>query len=222
MVQIFADRRAAGVALAETLRQQIVLQPGAIALALPRGGVPVAAPIASALGIELDIVVARKLGVPGYEELAMGAICDGDIRVLNDDVIALRGITEKAIETVTRRERIELERRMQAYRGSRPSPVLEGRQVLLVDDGLATGATMRAAIAYARARQAGSIMVAVPVAAPDTARALAPLADQVICVAMPEVFFAIGQFYADFGQTSDNEVITLLQRAWTQEARQRS
>jgi predicted phosphoribosyltransferase len=211
---MFTDRKAAGRALARAVQQHVVIAPNAIVLGLPRGGVPVAAEVARAIHAELDILVVRKLGCPGHEELALGAIAGDGVRVLNDDVIALRHIGAESIESVAQRESIELQRRQRAYRGDRPLPRLTGRQVLLVDDGLATGATMRAAIAYARAQRPQSIVVAVPVAAFDTAQDLRGLVERMVCVDEPVAFYAIGQFYADFSQTSDEEVITLLQQNW--------
>lgn len=213
MPQLFADRRAAGRALATLIKHSVPIQADALVLGLPRGGVPVADEVSAAISAELDILVVRKLGSPGYEELAMGAIAGAGIRVLNDDVIAIRNISAAEIETVARKEGAELERRQCAYRGDRPLPTLTGRQVFLVDDGLATGATMRAAIAFARAQRPAEIIVAVPVAAADTARELRQTVDRLICVEEPAMFMAIGQFYSDFGQTSDEEVIALLQRA---------
>lgn len=218
MPQLFADRRAAGRALATLIKHSVPIQADALVLGLPRGGVPVADEVAAAISAELDILVVRKLGSPGYEELAMGAIAGAGIRVLNDDVIAIRNISAAEIETVARKEGAELERRQCAYRGDRPLPTLTGRQVFLVDDGLATGATMRAAIAFARAQLPAEIIVAVPVAAADTARELRQNVDRLICVEEPAMFMAIGQFYSDFGQTSDEEVIALLQRAGRRQA----
>jgi predicted phosphoribosyltransferase len=218
MPQLFADRRAAGRALATLIKHSVPIQADALVLGLPRGGVPVADEVAAAISAELDILVVRKLGSPGYEELAMGAIAGAGIRVLNDDVIAIRNISAAEIETVARKEGAELERRQCAYRGDRPLPTLTGRQVFLVDDGLATGATMRAAIAFARAQRPAEIIVAVPVAAADTARELRQTVDRLICVEEPAMFMAIGQFYSDFGQTSDEEVIALLQRAGRRQA----
>ena len=214
MPQIFADRRAAGRALAKLIQREVSPQPNPLVLGLPRGGVPVAAEVAAAIHGELDILVVRKLGAPGHEELAMGAIAGTGIRVLNDDVIAMRGIDSAAIDTVARREGIELERRQHAYRGDRPPPNLRGRQVFLVDDGLATGATMRAATSCARAQHPAEVIVAVPVAALDTAQEMRATVDRFICVEAPAMFWAIGQFYSDFGQTADDEVIALLQQAW--------
>lgn len=206
------DRRAAGRALAEALESHAGSD--AIVLALPRGGVPVAFEIAEALGLGLDLLLVRKLGTPGQPELAMGAIASGGARVLNPDIVAALSIDDATIDTTERQERHELERREHAYRGDQPPPPIKGRTVIIVDDGLATGATMRAAIAALRALQPGRIVVAVPVAPPDTIGALEQEADEVVCLATPWPFGAIGQFYRDFGQVSDDEVRDLLARAW--------
>lgn len=203
------NRQAAGRALAEALRPYSGRN-DVIILALPRGGVPVAAEIARALKAPLDLMLVRKLGVPGYPELAMGAIAAGGVRVMNEDVVRGIGISPEAIGRVAEEESRELERRARAYRGDRPWPDLKGRCVILVDDGLATGATMHAAIDAVRVQQPASIVVAVPVAPPDTVRALRPLVDEVICPHTPEPFQAIGLWYQDFSQTSDAEVIALL------------
>ncbi len=173
-----------------------------------------AAEVATALGADLDLMIVRKLGVPGHSELAMGAIASGGIRVLNSHVIASLRIQETAIEEVARREERELERREHAYRGARPRPVIEGRCVFLVDDGIATGATMRAAIAALRRRSPAKIVVAVPVAPPDAVDRLRSEADEVICLATPEAFWAIGQFYVEFPQLSDEAVREQLARSW--------
>jgi putative phosphoribosyl transferase len=183
-------------------------------LALPRGGVPVAAEIAAALGAELDLMIVRKLGAPGQTELAMGAIASGGVRVLNRDVIASLGIKETAIEEVARREQQELERREHAYRGERPRPAIEGHCVILVDDGIATGATMRAGIEALRRLKPAKIVVAVPVAPPDTVARLRNVADEVVCLATPEPFWAIGQWYVEFPQLSDETVRQALAEAW--------
>jgi predicted phosphoribosyltransferase len=207
--QPFRDRRDAGAALADRLhsykgRDDLVV------LALPRGGVPVAYEVARALGAPLDVFVVRKLGVPGHRELAMGAIASGGVRVLNHDVVAWCGISAAAIEAVASAEQAELERRERAYRGGRPPVELNGRTVLLVDDGLATGSTMKAAVQAVRAYRPARIAVAVPVGALETCRELAHLADDVVCARTPEPFSAVGLWYRDFGQTSDAEVCELL------------
>jgi putative phosphoribosyl transferase len=179
-------------------------------LALPRGGVPVGYAVARALGIPLDVFLVRKLGVPGEEELAMGAVASGGIRVLNQTVVRALAVSAEQIEAVARRETEELARRERLYRGDRPPPDVRGRRVILVDDGIATGASMRGAIAAVRARGAGRIVVAVPVAAAATAAALAAEAEEVVCLATPEPFHAVGIWYREFAQTSDEEVRALL------------
>lgn len=208
----FADRSAAGRFLAEKLthyrgREDVVV------LGLPRGGVPVAYQVAKSLGVPLDVFIVRKLGVPGFEELAAGAIASGGVRVLNQDVVRALPHAEEILEMVTERELIELQRREQLYRDGRPAPELRGRTVILIDDGLATGATMRAAVKALRERGAAKIAVAVPVGPPETCREFESEADEVICAAAPEHFHAVGQYYEDFSQTSDEEVRDLLARA---------
>jgi predicted phosphoribosyltransferase len=182
-----------------------------IVLALPRGGVPVGYEVATALAAPLDVFVVRKLGVPGHEELAMGAIASGGTVVLNDRVLAGLDIRERTIEEVVRREGEELERRQRAYRDDRPLPDLGGRTVVLVDDGLATGATMRAAVEAVKQHNPGRVVVAVPVASSHTVAELRADVDDVIVLAMPSPFYAVGQAYADFSQTTDDEVRDLLE-----------
>jgi putative phosphoribosyl transferase len=189
-----------------------------LVLALPRGGVPVACEVADALGAEVDLMIVRKLGTPGQEELAMGAIASGGVRVLNRDVIESLQISERAIAEVERRERGEIERREHAYRGQRPRPAVAGQCVILVDDGVATGATMRAAIAALRQQKPAKVVVAVPVAPLDTVEVLRSEADEVECLATPEPFRAIGCWYVEFPQLSDEEVRTRLSRSWGAEA----
>ncbi len=184
-----------------------------VVLALPRGGVPVAYEVASALGAPLDVFLVRKLGTPGHRELAMGAIASGGVRVLNDDVVRWYGISETAIESVAREEAAELERRERAYRDGRPAPDLTNRSVILVDDGLATGSTMRAAAQAVRLHRPSRVVVAVPVGARHTCSEIAAVADEVICARMPEPFSAVGQWYLDFDQTGDDEVRDLLQKS---------
>ena len=184
-----------------------------IVLALPRGGVPVAFEVARALGAPLDLFLVRKIGVPGHPELAMGAIAEGGVRVLNQGLIRDLGIPSSAVEQVVVRERLELERRDRLYRGGRPLPVLKSRTVILVDDGLATGATMEAAVHSLRQMTDESIIVAAPVGAPDTCQRLREIADEVVCVATPAGFDAVGLWYDDFSQTSDEEVQSLLSDA---------
>jgi putative phosphoribosyl transferase len=184
-----------------------------LVLALPRGGVPVGFEVARALNALLDVMLVRKLGVPGHEELAMGAIASGGIRILSDDIIAAFGITAPVVVEVAAVEQEELERQEKSYRDDRPQPVVLGRTVILVDDGLATGATMLAA---ARAIQLGRpdrVIVGVPVAPPETCRMLTQKVDEVICLTSPEPFFAVGNWYLDFDQVTDDEVHELLQRA---------
>ncbi|HEU0008201.1 MAG TPA: phosphoribosyltransferase [Verrucomicrobiae bacterium] len=208
----YPDRRAAGQALAARLSHCAHL-PGALVLALPRGGVPVAHEVARELGLPLDVFIVRKLGVPGHEELAMGAIASGGVRVLNRQVIDDLGLPEAAIEAVTAAELAELQRRERLYRAQRPPLDLLGRTVILVDDGLATGSTMRAAVAAVREQGAARVIVAVPVAPPDTCDTLARQADEVICPLRPHNFEAVGQWYEDFAQTTDDEVSALLASA---------
>lgn len=210
------DRTVAGQALARLLtayRQR----PDVIVLALPRGGVPVAYEIASALQVRLDLMLVRKLGVPGHAELAMGAIASGGVRVLNRDVLASLHIDGATVDAVAARESLELQRRDRAYRGERPPPVLDGQQVILVDDGLATGATMQAAIEAVRQHSPARVVVAVPVAPPDSVALLRRQVDEVICPFTPEMFIAIGRWYVDFSQTSDQQVQALLRQAWLRE-----
>jgi predicted phosphoribosyltransferase len=208
----FADRRTAGIMLAERL-QQYRTRDDVIVLGLPRGGVPVAYEIARALGARLDVFLVRKLGLPGRPELAMGAIASGGVRVVNDEVVRWYAVPADVIDRVAAVEQAELTRRERAYRGDHLAPDLRGRTVVLVDDGLATGSTMKAAVRAVRARQPVSIVVAVPVGAPDTCRELADIADEVVCVRMPEPFTAVGLWYGDFSQTTDEEVQELLQRS---------
>ena len=217
MPPLIQDRTSAGRDLADLLTAYRG-RPDVIVLALPRGGVPVAAEIARALRAPLDIVVVRKLGTPGQEELAMGAIASGGIRVLNRDVVSALRISEAAIQRVTAREQAELERRMKAYRGDRAWPALAGKCVILVDDGVATGATMRAAIAALRSQAPAKLIVAVPVAPSDTLEQLQDEADEVVCLATPEPFRAIGAWYRKFEQLSDEEVKRALTEQWAAHA----
>jgi len=210
--QPFNDRRDAGRVLASHL-QKYAGRSDVIVLALPRGGVPVAYEVASALDAPLDVFLVRKLGTPGHRELAMGAIASGGVRVLNDDVVRWYGIPDAAIETVAREEAAELVRRERAYRDDRPAPDLTNRVVILVDDGLATGSTMRAAARAVRARHPSRVVIAVPVGARQTCSEVAAVADELICARMPEPFSAVGQWYLDFDQTDDDEVRELLQKS---------
>jgi len=210
--QPFNDRRDAGRILASHL-QKYAGRSDVIVLALPRGGVPVAYEVASALDAPLDVFLVRKLGTPGHRELAMGAIASGGVRVLNDDVVRWYGIPDAAIETVAREEAAELVRRERAYRDDRPAPDLTNRVVILVDDGLATGSTMRAAARAVRARHPSRVVIAVPVGARQTCSEVAAVADELICARMPEPFSAVGQWYLNFDQTDDDEVRELLQKS---------
>ena len=209
MERAFSNRAEAGRFLAEKLGNYAE-RDDVIVLGLPRGGVPVAYEVAQRLRVPLDVFIVRKLGVPGFEELAAGAIASGGVRVLNEDVVRALPHADEIIESVTARETAELERREQSYRNGRPPPELRDRNVILVDDGLATGATMRAAVAALRRRGAAKIIVAVPVGAPETCRELEELVDETVCAIAPEFFQAVGQYYQDFSQTSDEEVRELL------------
>jgi len=206
---VFQDRRDAGRQLAAKL-QGYTDDPSVLVLGLPRGGVPVAYEVARALHAPLDVFVVRKLGVPGHRELAMGAIASGGVRVLNPDVIDGLRIPPAAVESVAARELLELERQQRAYRGDAPLPDLAGRTVIIVDDGLATGSTMRAAVRALRQSGPKRIIIAVPVAAAETARSLREEAD-VVCLSAPPDFHAVSMWYEDFSQTSDEEVRSLLE-----------
>jgi len=210
---ILQDRAAAGRRLTEPLRHYAD-RPDVIVLALPRGGVPVAYEVATALNLRLDLMLVRKLGVPSQPELAMGAIASGGIQILNDHALQFHPIDRAAFEAVVARETRELLRREQAYRGTRAPAQLKGQAVILIDDGLATGASMRAAIHAVRTQLPSRIVVAVPVAPVETAEALRREVDELICPITPEWFTSIGHWYMDFSQTPDAEVIRLLQRAW--------
>lgn len=212
----YADRREAGRLLARAL-EAYGNRTDVLVLALPRGGVPVAFEVAAALGAQLDLLLVRKLGVPGHPELAMGAIASGGVEVLNRDLIRDLRIDDVAIERVRSAEREELERRERAYRAGRDAPRVEGRCVIVIDDGLATGATMRAALRAVRSAAPAFLVAAVPVASPDAVRDLTPEADAVVCPLQPERFAAVGQWYVDFDQTSDEEVRSLLAQAWARD-----
>ena len=209
VMPLFRDRHEAGRVLAERLHGRV--GSAAIALALPRGGVPVAAEVAGRLAIPLDVFVVRKLGVPGHPEIAMGALASGGVRVVNHDVVAAFRVPREVIDAVERTESAELDRRERAYRGARPPVDVRGRTALLIDDGLATGATMRAAVKALRLREAARIVVAVPVGAPETCGALAAQVDEVVCAVTPRPFLAVGYWYEEFEQTTDEEVRTLLE-----------
>lgn len=212
---LFQDRRDAGRKLATKL-DAYAGRPDVVVLALPRGGVPVAYEIAKALDAPLDLFLVRKLGVPGHEELAMGAIATGGVRVLNDRIIEALYIPESIIDTAALREQHELERREHAYRGGKPPLDVGGKTVILVDDGLATGATMAAAVTGVRALGSKQVVVAVPTAAPETCQAFEQLVDVTICVETPNPFYGVGMWYVDFSQTTDEEVRELLAGAANQ------
>jgi len=212
MERAFPNRAEAGRLLAEKL-EKYAGRNDVIVLGLPRGGVPVAYEVAKSLRAPLDVFIVRKLGVPGFEELAAGAIASGGVRVLNEDVLRAFPNADEIVESVTAKETAELERREKSYRDDRPAPELRNRVVILVDDGLATGATMRAAVKALRQRGVAKIVVAVPVGPPDTCREFEDEADETICASAPEFFQAVGQYYEDFSQTSDEEVRELLARA---------
>ena len=207
--EAYADRRDAGRTLAARL-EAYAGRDDVIVLALPRGGVPVAFEVAAALKAPLDVFLVRKLGTPGHTELAMGAIASGGIRVVNDDVVRWLGISPDHIDEVAREEQQELERREAAYRNGTSLPSLASRIVILVDDGLATGSTMRAAVEAVKQQRPARVIVAVPVGANETCGELGALADEVICARTPVPFSAVGQWYVDFSQTTDDEVRALL------------
>ncbi|HKZ78828.1 MAG TPA: phosphoribosyltransferase [Pyrinomonadaceae bacterium] len=212
ITKFFRDRTEAGRFLAGKL-SEYAGRPDVIVLALPRGGVPVAYEVAEALHAPLDVFVVRKLGVPGYEELAMGAIASGGVRVMNERVVNYLDISQGTIEIVTNREKRELERREQLYRGPRPPVSLRGRTVIIVDDGMATGSTMRAAVQALRQQQPTKIIVAVPVGARETCNTFRSEVDTMcVCAITPEPFDGVGLWYRDFSQTTDEEVRDLLAR----------
>jgi putative phosphoribosyl transferase len=217
MRRTFRDRQDAGVQLAAALAPY-ANDPTVMVLGLPRGGVPVAYEVAKALHAPLDVFVVRKLGVPGHRELAMGAIATGGVRVLNEDVIESLQISAPIIDAVARHEQIELERQQRAYRGDVPFPNLAGRTVIIVDDGLATGSTMRAAVRALRQSGPARIVVAVPVGAAETCRSLRDEADAVVCATVPQDFHAVSLWYDEFSQTTDQEVRTLLEAAAAHDA----
>lgn len=208
----YQDRADAGRQLASKLTTY-AHQPDVLVLALPRGGVPVAHEVAKALGSPLDIFLVRKLGVPGHEELAMGAIASGGVRVLNTSLVEQMGLSEETIDAVAAEELRELERRERLYRGEQPSPEVRGRTVILVDDGLATGSTMRAAVAALRRQEPARIVVAVPVGSKEACAEFQDEADETVCAHTPRSFRAVGLWYDDFSQTTDEEVTHLLDDA---------
>jgi len=221
MERPFPNRAEAGRQLAEKL-DKYAGRDDVIVLGLPRGGVPVAYEVANRVRAPFDVFIVRKLGVPGFEELAAGAIASGGVRVLNEDVVRAIPYATEAIEAVTAKETTELQRREQIYREGRPAPELRNKVAILVDDGLATGATMRAAVKALRQRGAAKIVVAVPVGPPDTCGKIAQEADEAICLCTPPFFQAVGQYYDDFSQTSDDDVRQLLSRAAQEISRERS
>ncbi|MEU9057313.1 phosphoribosyltransferase family protein [Streptomyces sp. NPDC048430] len=208
---LFTDRTDAGRRLAVALRHLERRDP--VVLGLPRGGVPVAYEVAQALGAPLDVIVVRKLGVPYHPELGFGAIGEGGVRVISDEIVRHAGVREKDLDSVERTEEAELVRRARTYREGRPRLPLKGRAVVVVDDGVATGATARAACQVVRAQGAAHVVLAVPVASPDVADRLREDVDEVVCLSTPHLFSAVGEWYRDFSQTSDEEVVSLLARA---------
>jgi putative phosphoribosyl transferase len=208
-MSFFNDRADAGRRLAKRL-SEYANRDDVLILALPRGGVPVAFEVAKELNVKMDVFIVRKLGVPGNEELAMGAIASDNIRVLNEDVVRSFQIPREIIDRVAADELRELERRERLYRGNRPKPNISGSTVILIDDGLATGATMRAAVAAVKTKNPAEVVIAVPVAAPDTCNAFKNEVDEITCVATPEPFYGVGAWYEDFSQTTDKEVCEFL------------
>ncbi len=208
----FRDRREAGQRLARALTRYAT-RDDVVVLALPRGGVPVAFEVADTLRVPLDVFLVRKLGAPGHPEFAIGAIAAGGVRVLSEDVIAALGIPPAVVEQIAAREQLELERRDKAYHGDRPKPPLRAKTVIVIDDGLATGSTMEAAVSALRQHGVARIVVAAPVGAADSCHRLQALADEVVCLETPEPFQAVGRWYRAFDQTTDEEVTDLLRRA---------
>jgi putative phosphoribosyl transferase len=208
----FRDRRDAGRRLADKLAAYAD-RSDVLVLGLPRGGVPVAFEVARRLHAPLDVFLVRKLGLPGHEELAMGAIATGGVRVLNEDVVRTLGVPEDVIDAIASEEQQELARREHIYRDDHPAPAVQGRTVILIDDGLATGSTMRAAVAALRQQQPARVVVAVPVASPEICAEFKDEADEIVCAQTPQPFYAVGLWYDDFTQTTDEEVRDLLQRA---------
>lgn len=213
----FKDRAHAGKLLAQHLAAY-ANKPEVLVLALPRGGVPVGFAVAQALGVELDVMLVRKLGMPGHEEYAMGAVGAGGVRVIQSGLVEAGLVTVEQIEEATERELGEIERRDRLYRAGRPPPNLTGRCVILVDDGIATGATLRAAVEVVRQNKVARLVVAAPVGAPESVEALEPEVDELVCLATPFQFHAVSQWYRHFDQTSDEEVQDLLAVAWRAQA----
>ena len=220
MAERFQNRHDAGRQLATRLASYAG-RDDVLVLGLPRGGLPVAFEIAIALDVALDVFIVRKLGLPGHEEFGIGAIASGDVRVVDETVLRTYDVDPETLERITARERLELERRERLYRDDRPFPAIEDRIVILVDDGLATGSTMRAAIAALRKKRPSKIVVAVPVGARETCAAIARLVEEVVSLDTPDPFYAVGLWYDDFEQTEDAEVHELLERAAERSARQR-
>ncbi len=213
MYALFKDRTEAGRLLANRLRDEAGAN--TVVLALPRGGVPVAYEVALALGAQLDVLPVRKIGVPGHAELAMGAIASGGALHVDHDTMKSACVSQPRFDEVLAREQTELARRETLYRGDRPPAPVEGRTVLVIDDGIATGATMKAALLALRARRPNRILAALPVAPAGVEAEFADIVDAFVCVAQPALFFSVGQHYDDFGETTDDEVRALLQRAWS-------
>ena len=213
MTQRFIDRTEAGRELAAVLSSRYAGRTDLLVLGLPRGGVPIAYEIAIALDSPLDVFVVRKLGLPGHEEFGIGAIASGGVRIVDESVLRAYGVDQEMLGRITERERRELERRERSYRDDRPFPVVRDRTVILVDDGLATGSTMRAAVAALKVESPRAIVIAVPVGARESCQAMAQIVDDLVCLMTPEPFYAVGLWYENFDQTDDEEVHELLERA---------
>jgi putative phosphoribosyl transferase len=215
---ILRDRREAGRRLAEALAEHGYHGDGLLVLGIPRGGVPVADEIARALHAPLDVVIARKLRAPDQPELAIGAVTSGDhLCVVNEELVRAAGVTREYLEREIRHQQAEIDRRLRAFRGDRPPPEVRGRTVLVVDDGIATGYTFRAALSGLRRQQPRRLIAAIPVGPPDSVLLLHSLADEVVCLETPEPFFAVGVWYEDFSETTDEEVADILQASWREQ-----